>query len=513
MWLVKPNTLSETHCRELKEIITRTRNIKVYRRAKVILYRNAGYTADEIQEHTEYSERAQQYWLSRYREEGVAGLRDHCRSGRPRSESQRFSGEQTVKPEADQEVDQEVKPEADPEVDQEVDQEADQEVKPEADQEVDQEADQDPEKRVSTFDYWGRVTLECMQVYHPKRYVRKRAQMLLLRDNGYSATEIADILGVHVNTVRQVFTNYARDKLAGLYRKPGSGRLSKLRHEQWEQFSTWVQHGPKALGYRFVKWTTRSLRKYIFKRFNIRFSREWIRQKLHQFLRYSWTRGKKVYAYPENDERNTERRRFAQEMLAYLEHARNGKIILLFADESIFTLFGDVGYRWSPLGETQEVPSAGKRGGVVVFGAADPQLGRTHYRIEDDSINQESTLRFLKQLVRYYHKHYPGIPLVIVLDKHSGHTSGLVEDFVKELEHVTLVHSPTQSPDLNPQEHIWDWLEELMIKNDFFETIEALKHAIRHFFCYIAGIKEQVISWLGDLQKLYSAEVVVDAEF
>jgi predicted ArsR family transcriptional regulator len=56
-----------------------------------------------------------------------------------------------------------------------------------------------------------------MQVYHPKRYVRNRAQMLLLRDNGYSAAEIADILGVHINTVRQVFANYARDQLAGLY--------------------------------------------------------------------------------------------------------------------------------------------------------------------------------------------------------------------------------------------------------------------------------------------------------
>ena len=476
MWLVKPNTLSEIHCRELEEVITTTRDIKVYRRAKVILYRHAGYTADAIQDHTEYSERAQQYWLSRYRAEGVAGLHDQPRSGRPRSESQRFSGEQSVEPEADQDV------------------------------------DQDTEKTVSKLDYWARVTLECMQGYHPKRYVRKRAQMLLLRDNGYSATEIADILGVHVNTVRQVFANYARDKLAGLYRKPGSGRLSKLGHEHWEQIATWVQQGPKALGYRFVKWTTRSLRKYIFKRFNLRFSREWIRQKLHQFIRYSWTRGKKVYAYPDNDGRNTERKRFSQEMLAYLEQARKGEIILLFEDESIFTLFGEVGYSWSPIGATQEVPSAGKHGRVVVFGAADPQSGRTHYRIEEDSINQESTRRFLKQLVRYYQKHYPGMPLVIVLDKHRGHTSQRVEDFVKELDHVTLVNSPTQSPDLNPQEHIWDWLAELMIKNDFFETIETLKEAIRHFFCYIAGIKEQVIRCLGDLQKLYSKEAGIEVE-
>jgi putative transposase len=492
MWLIKPNTLSETQWRELEEVIRRTRDSKVYRRAKVILYRNAGYTVDEIQDHTEYSERAQQYWLSRYREEGVAGLGDHPRSGRPRSESQRFSAEQDVKPEAEQDV----KPEAE------------QDVKPEAEQDI----EQDTGKRVSKLAYWARVTLECMQEYHPKRSVRKRAQMLLLRDNGYSATEIADILGVHVNTVRQVFTNYARDKLTGLYRKPGSGRLAKLGSEQWAQFSEWVQQGPKALGYRFVKWTTRSLRKYLFKRFNIRVSREWIRQKLHQFLGYSWTRGKKVYAYPENEKRNRERNEFSHKMLAYLEQARNGEIILLFEDESIFTLFGEVGYSWSPIGETREVPSAGKRGRVVVFGAVDPCSGRTHYRVEDDSINQESTLRFITQLVRYYQKHFPGMPVVLVLDKHPGHTSRIVKDFVEELEHVTVVNSPTQSPDLNPIEHVWDWLSDLMIKDDFFETIEALKHAIRHFFCYIAEIKERVIRCLGNLQKLYSKEVGIEIE-
>jgi transposase len=520
MLLTRPNTLSEHQRRELEEIKTTTKEVRVYRRAKVILYRNAGYTPDEIEEHTDYSEREQRYLVRRYREEGVAGLRDRPRSGRPRRESHVFSDEQTVKqevevkPEAEPEVKQEgepeVKQEGEPDIKQEGEPDIKQEGEPEVKQEAEQEIEQDPEKTVSKLDYWARVTLECMQVYHPKRSVRKRAQMLLLRDNGYSATEIADILGVHVNTVRQVFANYARDKLAGLSRKPGSGRVSKLRHEQWEQFSTWVQQGPKALGYRFVKWTTRSLRKYIFKRFNITFSREWIRQKLHEFMDYSWTRGKKVYAYPDDEKRNTERKTFAQQMLTYLEQAREGKCILLFEDESIFSLFGEVGYSWSPIGETREVLSVGKRGRVVVFGACDPCSGRTHYRIEDDPINQETTLRFITQLVRYYQRSYPGMPVVIVLDKHPGHTSQLVDDFVDAHDHVTLEYTPTQSPDLNPIEHVWDWLSDLMIKDDFFETIEALKKAIRHFFCYIAGIKDRVKSCLGDLQKLYSAEAEIE---
>lgn len=348
MLLSRPNTLSEMQQQELEAVKSTTKDIRVYRRTKVILYRNAGYTPDESEEHTDYSEREQRYGVRRYREEGVAGLGDHPRSGRPRIESECSSDEHSVKQDVGQELDQE------------------------ADQDVEPQNEEEPEKRLSNLDEWSRVTLEGMQRYHPKRYVRERAQMLLLHDNGYSAAEIADILGGYGNTVGHVVANYVRDKLAGLSRKPGSGRLSKLGSEQWGQFAEWVRNGPKSLGDRFVKWTTRSLCKYLFKRFNIRFSREWIRQKWHHFLVYSWTQGKKVYAYPDNDERNTERKVFAYKMLAYLEQASKGEIILLFEDESILTLFGEVGYSWSPGGKTQEVPSAGRKGRVVVFGAVAP---------------------------------------------------------------------------------------------------------------------------------------------
>ncbi len=51
--------------------------------------------------------------------------------------------------------------------------------------------------------------------------------MLLLRDDGYSVSEIADMLRISGQTIRQVFAQYDQDKLAGLYRDPGSGRVSQ----------------------------------------------------------------------------------------------------------------------------------------------------------------------------------------------------------------------------------------------------------------------------------------------
>jgi transposase len=289
--------------------------------------------------------------------------------------------------------------------------------------------------------------------------------MVLLWDKGYPMPTIADIVGVSAQTVRVVLAAYESDKLMGVYRHLGSGRRSRLHPEQWDQIKDWVQQGPKAFGYQFAIWTTRALRTYIYNKFTVWFSRERIRHVLHQFCRSSWTRAKKVYAYPDNPERNADRQTFCQQMSGLLDQARNGTQIVLFLDETVVSLAGELGYSWSPLGKTQEVPSLGKKNRVVVFGAVDPITGRVHSRLEDRSITQESTRDFLKQLVRYYTKRFPRIPLVMVLDKHPGHTAGIVEDYVTQLDDVTLVTTPTQSPDLNPIEHLWDWLAEQRIKN------------------------------------------------
>jgi putative transposase len=442
----KSKKLTPDQRRELEDLLQTTAHVKVYRRVKMLLYLDDGYPPDAIRKHTAYSERAQFFWLQRYRASGVQGLEDLPRSGRPRTR-----------------------------------------------------------KAPAKLEHWAHLTVAQMQRNHPTAYLRTRAQMVLLWDKGYPIPSIADIVGVSPQTVRTVLAAYTREGFLGLYRQLGSGRRSVLRPEQWDQVKQWVQDGPKSVGYQFAIWTTRSLRHYLYTKFAVWLSRERLRQVLHQVYRQSWTRAKKVYAHREDPEWQAERQRFCEQMLTQVAHARARQQIVLFLDETIFTLAGELGYSWSPLGKTPEVPSLGKRDRLVVFGAVDPITGRTHGRVEDRSIHQESTLDFLKHLVRYYTKQFPGMPLVLVLDKHPGHTAGLVEEYVNQLEHVSLINTPTQSPDLNPIEHLWDWLAEQRIKNEFFETIASLKQAVRRFFSYIAGVKDQVISWLGNLQKVYTA--------
>jgi hypothetical protein len=56
---------------------------------------------------------------------------------------------------------------------------------------------------------------------------------------------------------------------------------------------------------------------------------------------------------------------------------------------------------------------------------------------------------------------------------------------------------PAYTPELNPQERIWKWLRRAVTHNHWFETLNAQSEEIRHFFRYLAGVKDQVRQLCG----------------
>jgi hypothetical protein len=51
---------------------------------------------------------------------------------------------------------------------------------------------------------------------------------------------------------------------------------------------------------------------------------------------------------------------------------------------------------------------------------------------------------------------------------------------------------PAYSPDLNPRERIWKRLRRVVTHNHWLATLTELIDAIRNFFRYLAGVKDQV---------------------
>ncbi len=67
---------------------------------------------------------------------------------------------------------------------------------------------------------------------------------------------------------------------------------------------------------------------------------------------------------------------------------------------------------------------------------------------------------------------YPGDHIVMMLDGAGWHNS---KDFHLP-ENIRLLFLPPYSPQLNPQEHLWDELREKYFHNRVFDSIDALEN-------------------------------------
>lgn len=76
-------SLSEEEIEELRELISNTKDTRKYRRAMIILLSNEGYPVSKLTSLFTLSDKKVRYWIDRYEREGIDGLSDKPRSGRP----------------------------------------------------------------------------------------------------------------------------------------------------------------------------------------------------------------------------------------------------------------------------------------------------------------------------------------------------------------------------------------------------------------------------------------------
>ena len=76
-------SLSKVEQKALRELYRQTQNADVRTRCQMILLSSQAYAVSEIAELTLFNEDSVLYWLDRYESQGLQGLEDRPRSGRP----------------------------------------------------------------------------------------------------------------------------------------------------------------------------------------------------------------------------------------------------------------------------------------------------------------------------------------------------------------------------------------------------------------------------------------------
>ena len=138
---------------------------------------------------------------------------------------------------------------------------------------------------------------------------------------------------------------------------------------------------------------------------------------------------------------------------------------LLFQDEARFGRMVRIRRCWSPRPLRPTVDNGYERQFVYVYGAVSPLQGELDWMI----CREMNTVRMSEFLGQVSEAH-PGEFMIMIVDGASSHRS-------KELvvpDNLRLVALPGYSPELNPQEHVWDELREKEFPNRVFADLESV---------------------------------------
>jgi transposase len=199
----------------------------------------------------------------------------------------------------------------------------------------------------------------------PQAYARcalrlvQRIPALLALAEAMSVQEIAAMLGVGAQTVRDYRHLFLLKQLARLTSKRPSGHPSQLTTAQRREWADVITAGPQAAGYPAGCWNTPMRQDRIQSRFGVSYHPHYLATLLHH-LGFSLQKARFV------SDQLTEAKRLEGRRCKWpriLRQARQRKALLLFGAEASFAPWGALSYPWAPKGEQPAVPTRGKRQG------------------------------------------------------------------------------------------------------------------------------------------------------
>lgn len=167
---------------------------------------------------------------------------------------------------------------------------------------------------------------------------------------------------------------------------------------------------------------------------------------------------------------------------------------MFYEDEAELTRFPTLTQIWTRRGQQKIIPTEDDHKSFAIFGAFNPITGQTHYRLHP-KIESTGFRPFVSKLKRCYAKEER--PLVIVLDNASAHGYRGQHGLVKVEAGLYFYFLPPYCPDLNLAERPWKELRKRVTHNFLFESVEALKEAVRRFMMYLQVMRLRVVSLMG----------------
>lgn len=314
---------------------------------------------------------------------------------------------------------------------------------------------------------------------------------------GQSPEVVAKALGINRVTIYGWLSRYRHGGWGALEAKKRGGRTPKLDGKalKWI-YDTITTKNPLQLRFTFALWTAKMVGQIIFQRFDIRLSKASICRLLNQLglipQRPVWRA---------NQQKPEDVQRWLEEEYPRIKGlARRNKALIFFGDEAGVRSDHHAGTTWGARGKTPVVSSTEARFGLNLISAVSSQ-GEFRFMTVKGRIGAAQFIEFIKRLL-----HGIDRMVFLIVDGHPTHKAKSVTRFVNSIkDRFRLFFLPPYSPELNPDEGVWNDLKNNAIGRQCITSPNQLRGAVISHLRYIQKSPDRLCSYLNSEMTKYAA--------
>ncbi|NLH73379.1 MAG: IS630 family transposase, partial [Verrucomicrobia bacterium] len=174
---------------------------------------------------------------------------------------------------------------------------------------------------------------------------------------------------------------------------------------------------------------------------------------------------------------------------------------IYFADEAGVRSVTHSGTTWSPKGQTPIVLSTGKRFGLNLISAVSPR-GLLRFMVVKGKIGSKQVCEFIRRLM-----HGAKRPIILIFDGSSMHKSKMIKECIESYGgKLEVFYLPPYSPELNPDEQVWDDLKSNGLNRAEIRDEDDLENKCVDHLNRLRGLPKKVRSFFHLPMTRYAAE-------
>lgn len=297
-----------------------------------------------------------------------------------------------------------------------------------------------------------------------------RIRAVQLVESGESPEQIIKALGLHRSNIYNWIARYREGGIDALRTRKITGAPSKLKGNQIQKLYKLVtSNNPLQLEFDFALWTRDLIRQLIYREFKVKLSITSVGRLLKKLGLSPQRPLRRAYQQDET----LVKQWIEKEYPAIKRLARKEKASIFFGDESTVRSDYHSGTTWAPKGKTPIIKKTGARYGINLISAISSK-GSMRFMGIEGKMNSEKFITFLQRLI-----YKADSPIFLILDSHPVHKSKKVKTFIESTNgRLKLFFLPPYSPQLNPDEQVWNYVKHHNVGKKSFKTFYELKRIV-----------------------------------